>query len=511
VLSLTAIQQSVSGMNQGTAQTFPITSGVVSSYGNFEFDGGYLQISMKAPSGDGAWPGLWLMPGKGAGSSGDNFELDIQEGGYTGSGPANQAFSYHLHTPSGTFGGVVDTGVDLTAAFHTYGINWIPGQSITWYLDGKQIAQVTSAQVPIPNEPMELIMNTQVANSNAAGWHTVLDSSTPSSMSMQVDAIQLYQLPGSGETVTGANVSPTTPPPTTPTVTQATASPGTGTEHVGDTVTLTLGFNEAVTVSGTPTLTLNDGDSATYVSGSGTSALTFSTTVASADTATSALGITGVALPSGASIKDASGVAADLSGAVKTFSGLQIDPTSPTSPVPPPSSTAPTLSVADNTLDVTGGGGTVALGLSVSTTDTNDAVTVNIKGLPKYETITDNLDGHTFRGKNITLSAAQVDSGLTLQSNYRGSDHPVATLTVTAAGQDPVTGAVTTSAAQTITVIDPPPATAPTAASLANQGFALLSQYLAGGHGEVDPGQIVAAVSQAPAWQGEAFLTRPQH
>jgi hypothetical protein len=52
---------------------------------------------------------------------------------------------------------------------------------------------------------------------------------------------------------------------------------------------------------------------------------------------------------------------------------------------------------------------------------------------------------------------------------------------------------------------------APTAASLASQGFALLSQYLAGGHGQVDPGQIVAAVSQAPIWQGESFLTRPQH
>ncbi|RWP57780.1 family 16 glycosylhydrolase [Mesorhizobium sp.] len=47
----------------------------------------------------------------------------------------------------------VDSGVDLTAGFHTYGINWVPCQSITWYFDGKQMAQVTSAHVPIPNEP----------------------------------------------------------------------------------------------------------------------------------------------------------------------------------------------------------------------------------------------------------------------------------------------------------------------------------------------------------------------
>ncbi|MES5481927.1 glycoside hydrolase family 16 protein, partial [Bradyrhizobium sp. INPA03-11B] len=348
ILDLTAITQQVSGINQGSAQTFPVTSGAVSSYGNFEFDGGYLQISMKAPSGDGSWPSLWLMPGAGS-NSGDNFEIDIQEGGYTGNGPANQAFTWHLHTPSGTVGGTVDTGVDLTAGFHTYGLNWVPGQSMTWYLDGKQIATVTSAQVQIPNEPMQLIMSNQVANSNAAGWHTALDSSTPSSMQMQVAEVQLYQAAGSGNTVTGANVTASTPPtqPTTPpvppAVTQVAASPGTGVEHIGDAVTLTLGFNEAVNVAGTPTLTLNDGSTATYIGGSGTSTLTFKTTVASTNTATSALAVTGVTLAGGASISDASGVAANLAGAVKTFAGLQINPTNPTPPTQP--TTPPVLPV----------------------------------------------------------------------------------------------------------------------------------------------------------------------
>ena len=40
-------------------------------------------------------------------------------------------------------------------------------------------------------------------------------------------------------------------------------------------------MSEPVTVTGTPTLTLNDGGTATYVSGSGSSTLTFSYTVAS--------------------------------------------------------------------------------------------------------------------------------------------------------------------------------------------------------------------------------------
>jgi hypothetical protein len=233
--------------------------------------------------------------------------------------------------------------------------------------------------------------------------------------------------------------------------------------------------------------------------------------------------------------------------------------------------TRPDLTIADNSLWVAGGGGKVDLGVNVKTTDPNDRVTVNITGLPKYETITDKLDGQTFRGNNITLTAAQVDSGLVLQSNYRGGGHPVATLTLTANAKDPVTGAVTSAAPKTITVTDPAPvattspqtnhhhtnhhhATAPSAgalanhgfaqlqqhmgpgtstlaitapqaitladhlpaagtamASLASQSFALLNQHLAGNSGRVDPGQIVAAVSNGIGFGQNSFLTRPQH
>ena len=351
----------------------------------------------------------------------------------------------------------------------------------------------------------------------------------------------------------------TTPPVTTspaikPAVTQATASPGSGVENIGDKIALTLAFNEAVTVTGKPTLTLNDGDTATYVSGSGTNKLVFSTTVAATDTDTAALAIKGVNVPSGASIKDASGVSANLAGAATTFTGLKIDPPTTTSPVTtPPATTSPTttspvttppattspvttppvttppvttppvtsgatkpaITVADNTLSVAPGG-KVNLGVDVSTTDKNDVVSVNIKGLASYETITDKLDGHTFTGKNITLSAAEVESGLTLNSNYRGWGNPTATLSVTATGKDPGTGTVATSATKTITVTDPP-ATAGGSSSWGgghdhNHSFALLSQSLAGGfQGHADFGQIATAASHASSWLNEALLSRPQH
>ena len=79
---------------------------------------------------------------------------------------------------------------------------------------------------------------------------------------------------------------------------------------------------------GTPTLTLNDGGTATYTSGSGTSALTFSYTVAAGQN-TAALTATAVNL-NGGTIKDGAGNAASLSLTGLTQTGPQIDTTAPT-------------------------------------------------------------------------------------------------------------------------------------------------------------------------------------
>lgn len=120
--------------------------------------------------------------------------------------------------------------------------------------------------------------------------------------------------------------------------------------------------------------------------------------------------------------------------------------------------TPPTLTIANSTVSVTGRGGKVGLGISVTAPASSTSTTVNIKGLPSYERITDNYDGKTFSGSSITLSQAEVDSGLTLISRYKGTGHPSANLTVTAS--DTIGGVTSVSAPRTITVNDPPPSAA---------------------------------------------------
>ena len=197
-LNLTASRVPTSGgcNNTGATTVFPWRSGAVSTYNHFEFDGGYVAVTMKAPAGSGMWPALWMLPGPGA-AHGDDFEIDLQEGGFAPPGRANDTYAWHLRSASATSGGVVDTGVDLSSGFHTYALNWVAGQSLTWYMDDRQIARLTSDQVDIPSEPMELIMDLAVANGATAAWHPPNDLLTPSPSVMQVASVQVWTSPPS--------------------------------------------------------------------------------------------------------------------------------------------------------------------------------------------------------------------------------------------------------------------------------------------------------------------------
>ena len=86
-------------------------------------------------------------------------------------------------------------------------------------------------------------------------------------------------------TLTGLQIDTTAPAVSSVAATGTGITGGTGDLNAGHVVTLTVNLSEAVTVAGgTPTLTLNDGGTATYTGGSGTSALTFTYTVAAGQT-----------------------------------------------------------------------------------------------------------------------------------------------------------------------------------------------------------------------------------
>ena len=112
-----------------------------------------------------------------------------------------------------------------------------------------------------------------------------------------------------------------------PTISSASATgagitAGAGTLVAGSVVTLTLVASEIVYVSGAPTLTLSDGGSATYVSGSGTTSLVFTHTVATGQTAGD-LTITGLSL-NGGTLLDVAGNALTASSVIQNPTGTLV-------------------------------------------------------------------------------------------------------------------------------------------------------------------------------------------
>jgi hypothetical protein len=124
----------------------------------------------------------------------------------------------------------------------------------------------------------------------------------------------------------------------------------------------------------------------------------------------------------------------------------------------------PALTISSNSLTVQAGG-SVPLGITATPVDSDDKLSLTISGLPSYEsitapagnTVTSSLQSNGTYTWTITEGSSttgQPLAGLTLSSSYTGTDHPVATFTVTASNT--TSGETATSAAQTMTMIDPP-------------------------------------------------------
>uniref|UniRef100_UPI0039AFD148 beta strand repeat-containing protein n=1 Tax=Shewanella baltica TaxID=62322 RepID=UPI0039AFD148 len=205
-----------------------------------------------------------------------------------------------------------------------------------------------------------------------------------------------------------------------PTVSSVNASTADGTYKLGDIISIQVNFNEAVTVTGTPQLTLDTGTTdrtIDYASGSGSSALTFNYTIQSGDTSSDLdyAATNSLALNSG-TIRDAATNNATLTlaspGAANSLgnnTALVVDGI-----VPSVTSTAPSggavstdtsvdftvnfnesvnnISIDDFALGTTGSAtGTIA---SVSASS-GSGVTVTVNGITGNGTIKLNLNGTT--------------------------------------------------------------------------------------------------------------------
>jgi len=130
------------------------TSGKFTSYGKKSFTYGYFEARLKMPAGGGTWPAFWAL--------GTNIntvswpecgELDIVE--YAGNNPNVSTGAFHYKTAQGNHDykmGALNSGVNLSQAYHTYGMLWLPTE-ITLYIDDRQVAKVTKSDTGLTYWP----------------------------------------------------------------------------------------------------------------------------------------------------------------------------------------------------------------------------------------------------------------------------------------------------------------------------------------------------------------------
>lgn len=129
---------------------------------------GYYETSMQAIKNDGVVSSFFTYTGESENNPWDEIDIEIlgkdttkvQLNYYT-NGIGNHEFMY-------------DLGFDASEGFHTYGFDWQP-DSITWYVDGKEVYKATDN---IPSTPGRIMMNTW-PGTGVDSWLNPFDGNTP--------------------------------------------------------------------------------------------------------------------------------------------------------------------------------------------------------------------------------------------------------------------------------------------------------------------------------------------
>ncbi|MFD1628881.1 Ig-like domain-containing protein [Pseudopedobacter beijingensis] len=204
---------------------------------------------------------------------------------------------------------------------------------------------------------------------------------------------------------------------TAPTVTGVTSSTADGTYKAGNPISIQVNFSENVTVTGTPTLTLETGTTdrvVNYVSGSGTSTLTFSYTVQAGDISADLdyVSATALAFNSG-TIKDAAGNSATLTlpnpgaaGSLGANKAIVIDAQAPTN-------TIASLSFSDdtgasNTDFITNTAAQTISGTLSANLASDEKVMVSMDNGATYTAATINVGTKSWSLANVTLSGSNT-------------------------------------------------------------------------------------------------------
>ena len=193
----------------GLGAPYNYTSARVVTYGKQSIGvGTRVEARIQVPVDQGLLPAFWTV-GLEPGHEFDwprQGEIDIMEIPGFGTPASRRIWTGNVHGPAKGNNGVdvklddidADLGVDLSAGFHTYGMDWYADR-IIWRVDGVEVGRVTKAQyearggdwTPFSGKwEHYLILNVAVGNP----WTGDPSASAPLDAEMKVDWVRAYKL-----------------------------------------------------------------------------------------------------------------------------------------------------------------------------------------------------------------------------------------------------------------------------------------------------------------------------
>ena len=162
-------------------------SGSVRTAG-FTFADARVEVRAKMPDmASGQWPSIWFLPAE----DNSGAEIDLFEGGFvTGKVNPNHLMSIRLSS-RGNQQQVLNCHTDLSAAYHTYAMEYRQGHSIKIFFDGAHIYTYTRN---VPDGRYFIILSNSMASRRTVGWHTQISKHTPAANPMRVSYVRVLAL-----------------------------------------------------------------------------------------------------------------------------------------------------------------------------------------------------------------------------------------------------------------------------------------------------------------------------
>jgi beta-glucanase (GH16 family) len=170
------------------------TSARLVTRGQFAQSYGRFEARMHLARGQGLWPAFWLLGGDLANVGWPACgEIDVME--HRGQEPTRIRGSLHGpgHSGGGNHGRSWDAGLDLTAGFHVFAVEWDPGR-VVWKVDDQVFFTATPADLPdgaawVYDHPFFMILNLAVGG----GFVGDPDGSTGFPTTLLIDWVRVYE------------------------------------------------------------------------------------------------------------------------------------------------------------------------------------------------------------------------------------------------------------------------------------------------------------------------------